>query len=97
MWNILIVFNWLQAELVRSEYVAKLLLNGRNTDESLHTLKDYYCLREDNPLSNRFKIFTVITILTTFLDKLGICQDSFCFQILDYHMNQLKNKLFVDL
>ena len=51
MWNILIVFNWLWAELVRSEYVAKLLLNGRNTDESLHTLKDCYCLREDNPSS----------------------------------------------
>ena len=51
MWNILIVFNWLRAELVRSEYVAKLLLNGRNTDESLHTLKDCYCLREDNPPS----------------------------------------------
>ena len=49
MWNILIVFNWLRAELVRSEYVAKLLLNGHNTDESLHTLKDCYCLREDNP------------------------------------------------
>ena len=51
MWNILIVFNWLRAELVRSEYVAKLLLNGHNTDESLHTLKDCYCLREDNPPS----------------------------------------------
>ena len=51
MWNILIVFNWLRAELVRSEYVAKLLLNGRNTDESLHTLKDCYCLQEDNPPS----------------------------------------------
>lgn len=71
MWNILIVFNWLWAELVRSEYVAKLLLNGRNTDESLHTLKNYYCLREDNPFPIGLQIFTVITILTTFQENLG--------------------------